>query len=72
MPSVDIIENGTLFIILALALIMFFNSSSPLNKYFIPVACIFATLLRVAHWAHFGNEPEFMTPLVSMVANLLP
>lgn len=68
MPPVQIIENGSLFLILILGLVMFFRSSSPFNKYFIPVVCIMATILRVVHWAHYGNEPEFMTPLVNVVA----
>lgn len=69
MPPVQVIENTTLFILLILGLIMFFRSSSAFNKYFIPVVCIMATVLRIVHWAHHGNEPEFMTPLVTVVAS---
>lgn len=71
MQPVDMIENATLFIILILALVMFCRSSSPLNKYFIPIACIMATVLRLVHWAHYGNEPEFMTPVVNIVSILM-
>lgn len=72
MTPVQMIENATLFIILILALVMFFRSSSPFNKYFIPVVCIAATVLRIVHWAQYGNEPDFMTPLVTIVAGWLP
>lgn len=65
------IENCTLFIILILGLVMFFKSSSPFNKYFIPIVCIAATLLRILHWAQYGNEPEFMTPVVTVIAGWL-
>ncbi|HLS27347.1 MAG TPA: hypothetical protein VK041_01755 [Opitutales bacterium] len=67
----QIIESSTLFLILVLALVLFFKSSSPLSKYFIPLVCIAATLLRILYWAQYGNEPQFMTPLVSIVASWL-
>jgi len=68
MSSVQIVENGALFIILVLALVMFCRSSSPFNRYFIPIACILATVLRIVHWAHYGNEPAFISPLVTVVS----
>lgn len=71
MSAVQAIENGAIFLILVLALVMFFRSSSPFNKYFIPVVCIVAAVLRIVHWAQYGNEPDFMTPLVTVVAGWL-
>ncbi len=71
LSAFQIIENGAVFFVLILALVMFFRSSSPFNKYFIPVVCIAAAVLRILHWAQHGNEPEFMTPLVTVVAGWL-
>ncbi len=71
MTLVQILENSTLFIILILGLIMFFKSSSPFNKYFIPIVCIAATVLRLVHWAQYGNQPNFMTPVVEIVSSWL-
>lgn len=71
MTPVQVFEHATLFLLLVLALVMFFKSSSPFNRYFIPIICILATLLRIVHWAHYGNEPEFMTPVVTWVAGLV-
>lgn len=67
----QIVESSTLFIILILALVLFFKTSSPLSRYFIPLVCIAATFLRILYWAQYGNEPQFMTPLVSIVASWL-
>lgn len=71
MTASQVIENGAVVVILILALVMFFRSSSPFNKYFIPIVCIAATVLRIVHWAQYGNEPYFMTPLVTVVAGWL-
>jgi hypothetical protein len=71
MSVLELVEHGTLFALLVLALIMFFKSSSSFNRYFIPIVCILATTLRIVHWAHFGNEPEFMSPVVNWVAGFI-
>jgi 4-amino-4-deoxy-L-arabinose transferase-like glycosyltransferase len=71
MTPLQVAEHATLFILLVLALVMFFKSSSPFNRYFIPIICILATVLRVLHWVYHGNEPEFMTPVVTWVGNLI-
>ncbi len=71
MPMVDVIENGAIVLILVLGLIIFFRSSSPFSRYFIPIVCILGALLRIVHWAQNGDEPGFMTPVVSLVASWL-
>lgn len=68
LTPLQMIEHGTLFVLLVLGLVMFFKSSSPFSRYFIPIVCILATVLRIVHWAHYGNEPEFMTPVVQWVS----
>lgn len=69
MSPLEMLENGAIIVILLLGLVMFFRSSSPFNRYFIPTVCILAALLRIAYWAQNGDEPPFMTPLVSLVSN---
>jgi hypothetical protein len=64
----QMIENGAVIFILILGLVMFFRGSSPFSRYFIPIVCITGVLLKVVTWAQNGNEPPFMTPLVSLVA----
>ena len=71
MPVASMIENSAVFCILVLALVVFFRSSSPLTRYFIPIVCVFAVLLRIIHWAQMGGEPDFITPVVSIVASWL-
>lgn len=71
MSPLEIIENGAIVLILILALVMFFRSSSAFNRYFIPICCILAAALRIVHWAQHGEEPAFMTPLVTTVAGWL-
>jgi|GEM_PF-4606081 len=69
MTVVEMVENGAIVLVLMLGLLMFFRSSSPFNRYFIPVVCIIAASLRIVHWAQSGGEPAFMTPIVSVVAS---
>lgn len=70
-PLVSVIENGAVVCILVLGLIVFFRSSSPFTRYFIPIVCIVAVLLRIIHWTQIGGEPDFMSPVVSIVASWL-
>jgi hypothetical protein len=68
MSVVEMVENVAIILLLIVGLIAFCRSSSGFSKYFIPAVCAVAAALRIVHWAYYGDEPAFMTPLVSVVA----
>jgi hypothetical protein len=68
MTAAEMFENGAIVFILVLGLVMFCRGSSAFSRYFIPIVCATAVLLKIVHWAQNGDEPPFMTPLVSLIA----
>lgn len=68
LTAVEIVEYGSVMILLVLALIMFFRSSGPFSKFFIPVCCVLAAFIQLVNWAQYGDEPGFMTPVVQVVS----
>ena len=68
MTVVEMVEYGSVVILLVLALIIFVRSSGPFSKFFLPICCIMAAAIQLVTWAQYGDEPAFMTPLVRVVS----